>query len=668
MSLADIYKRFLSEPSTDLLADHISLHYVPTTTTVQGAPEVVKQLTLRQLNRRQEKFLQAIEGPHGLALQIETTIEFVSGGGAYLPGLDDNFLTDREVTFPIIHMVQVDEKQRIRQIQLHWDQAALLKDLDVIGSRSKAWPIRTGKEQLTLMASNARSMATQRPMTAEAASSDAGKAPTADKSQATNGGQKVFRDPYSSLSLFNSLDPDPEADLQTPRRAIVPPRESAKPPPRNMNELFARDDDDEAPTTPSSAAKSQSFSGGPRTAEADPAASRIGGAARHYASSRLYGEDDDGASRPAAPDPNGAAYKAVSKKYEHFEFGDGDDESTPMGPPPPPAAPQHAKKVSRHQSQWDFEDFVTPQKPAVKVRSQDVRHFGWSDDEPGSSPVKGPRVAQPRRDAETHFEFRDDGTPKEKREPRYRKGTSQNEGMKLYENNLYDDREIEEDDDGGTLQSRSQLKAQPSSPQKTSSTSADHGPLSNITNTTNANANSNANRTTRHNKVFDSQFTLADDSPADTPPQPAASKERKADAAATDAAGATTTRAKTDPHRAANKMMTSSWDTYDESPESTPQRGARAPKTENVAGAGAGAGAGAVGAGLPKRPGANMQRHWGFGDESGDDEQEKKEWNGGGVRKSRPGMELSASAAGGGGGSGGGGKDGRDAAGGFWDF
>lgn len=52
--------------------------------------------------------LHCIESENEICLDVETTLEFVTGGGAYLPGLDDNFLADRVVTFPIVIPFIVD--------------------------------------------------------------------------------------------------------------------------------------------------------------------------------------------------------------------------------------------------------------------------------------------------------------------------------------------------------------------------------------------------------------------------------------------------------------------------------------------------------------------------------------------------------------------------------
>jgi hypothetical protein len=66
--------------------------------------------------------------------------------------------------------------------------------------------------------------------------------------------------------------------------------------------------------------------------------------------------------------------KTSSKKYDHFEFGDGENEDTPKG--------REAERNvnTKHQSQWDFEDFVTPEKTKPKV-NKNQRSVEWSDDE-----------------------------------------------------------------------------------------------------------------------------------------------------------------------------------------------------------------------------------------------------------------------------------------------
>lgn len=104
MSLKARYEAFLSSPTTGSLADHASINYIPTLTTVNDASAIIKHLNAQAklLTKKSEKILSAIESSNGLCVDVDTTIEFVGGGGAYLPGLDDNFLADRTVAFPMV--------------------------------------------------------------------------------------------------------------------------------------------------------------------------------------------------------------------------------------------------------------------------------------------------------------------------------------------------------------------------------------------------------------------------------------------------------------------------------------------------------------------------------------------------------------------------------------
>lgn len=103
MSLST-YKAFLASLSASALADDVSLHYITTLTSIQGATAVSKHFSVQEkfLKKKGEKVLSAVDGGNSLAVDVETTIEFVQGGGAYLPGLDDNFVADRTVTFPMV--------------------------------------------------------------------------------------------------------------------------------------------------------------------------------------------------------------------------------------------------------------------------------------------------------------------------------------------------------------------------------------------------------------------------------------------------------------------------------------------------------------------------------------------------------------------------------------
>ena len=104
MSLSAIYQNFLRAPTEAVLAPDAALNYISTLSTFHNAASVVKHLTKQQetLKKKKESVLNVIEGNSSVCLEVETTLEFVNGGGAYLPGLDDNFLADRTVTLPIV--------------------------------------------------------------------------------------------------------------------------------------------------------------------------------------------------------------------------------------------------------------------------------------------------------------------------------------------------------------------------------------------------------------------------------------------------------------------------------------------------------------------------------------------------------------------------------------
>lgn len=104
-SLKALYQSFLAKPSASALSsDGASLNYITTLTTIHSAASILKHVAAHQqvLQKKNETVLSAIESDDAICLDVETTLEFTNGGGAYLPGLDDNFLTDRVVTFPMV--------------------------------------------------------------------------------------------------------------------------------------------------------------------------------------------------------------------------------------------------------------------------------------------------------------------------------------------------------------------------------------------------------------------------------------------------------------------------------------------------------------------------------------------------------------------------------------
>lgn len=312
-------------------------------------------------------------------------------------------------------------------------------------------------------------------------------------------------DPHASLALFGPRDENQEAPRQP---AAVPPRASAKPPPRDYHELFASNENDIlskenpafSPQKENRGLKAQSANPPPRDyhdlfvgndSDASPGADtknsspqkgnkittagpipKKGGAGKHCLPSRLFEATD---TEPGSPGTLQEKYiKPHPQKFNHFDFDEDkqDDKTRPV----------QTRPKTKHQSQWDFEGFMTPEKVPQKIRDQDVRHFGWSDDEPNiDSPIKLPTVVQPRPDSKANFEFKDDGTPASGRRPAgYPRAQGLKDGMGLYRNNVIND------------------------PDRSSSPEKNSHPLATVTNLP------------ERRKELDPQFSLADDSPINT--------------------------------------------------------------------------------------------------------------------------------------------------------
>ncbi|KAF7884844.1 hypothetical protein EAF00_010662 [Botryotinia globosa] len=401
MSLQSAYKHFLASPNPSLLAADASLHFITTLVTIHGASNVVKHLNGQnhQLEKKEETFLNTVEGNSSIAAEIHTTIEFKTSGGSYLPGLDDNFLADRTVTFPIIHIVSFDGNGKIQQIRQNWDQGSLLKLIDVIGKTGRNWPIRDGKDQIKLIASSIKNTGTL-----DASSN------VDPLARARGSSNNVLRDPHASLSLFT-----PREDIGSKSRpAEVPASVSAKPAPRDYDDLFVNKN----------------------SAIVDTVLSPKAGASKKFAPSRLFDADEnenapDSPIREKSKDP---MYRPNPARYEHFDITDGPEEEESIRPPTGKGG------KGQHQSQWGFDDFQTPQKvvPTKVLRAAEVRHWGNSDDEVLDSPVKFKKAEKPRKDAQTHFEFQDDATPqKDRRTVGNPRGQGHNNGLGLYKDILF---------------------------------------------------------------------------------------------------------------------------------------------------------------------------------------------------------------------------------------
>jgi hypothetical protein len=257
--------------------------------------------------------------------------------------------------------VSFDANQRISSIRLHWDQGSLLKQVDVIGSRGRGWPIRDGKDQARLITSIAGTPeSSAAPSRRSTQSMPADEVVTSTRSHASS--LTSQRGEPRTFSLFQSAAPSEEEPTASNGGPVVSPRASAKPPARGLEDILTGTEEEPVQVSefqPPSPRK-QVNGGAPKA-----------GAGTHFHPIRLFDEND---APPSFKSPE--KLKTDSRKYKHFEFGSGEDAQAQP-------SPSHTSTKSKHASQWDFTDFMTPEKPraTTKIRTQDARNFGWSDDE-----------------------------------------------------------------------------------------------------------------------------------------------------------------------------------------------------------------------------------------------------------------------------------------------
>ncbi|RDA95927.1 hypothetical protein CP533_5810 [Ophiocordyceps camponoti-saundersi (nom. inval.)] len=542
---AATYKQFLAAPSTSLLADQATLHYVTTTTTFSGATEIVKHLSAlqRQVQKKKQDVLSTIDGGHVVALEVDTELEFLTSGGVYLPGLDDNFLSDRTASLPIMHIVALDGDGKILQIRQQWDQGSLLKQLEIIGKTGRNWPIKDGREQLSMIQNCLQSVGLVAP--ASPGHNDV-------VGRARGSSANALRDPHASLELFA-----PRELIESAKpSSVVSPYAGSRPRQRDFSEILG--DEPEA---------GDEY----RNRSASPTK---GGQGKNFQPVRIfegqeYAEEEVDETSPSGNSSRRSLIRPDPRKYNHFDFADGSDQ---QDQPKPSAARERPK--SKHDSQWSFDDFVTPQrpKPSKSYRRPDARNW---DPEPNNEEAEKPS-GKTRRDAEKHFELQDDGprVPRQERPGAKPRGATHNEGLGLYKDNLADPE-----------------NASPS-PKRA---------LGNITNF--------KDRT----KDFDPHFAMTDDSPETRRPQQMPEGRMKA-----------------------VKMMDANWAAYDQSPaaqkENQPQPGQVKDNRINIAGDGMGArktngrgdartgdkeGIHIAGDGMGGKKGTN--RNWLYGDDEADE-------------------------------------------------
>lgn len=360
-AMASVYTSFLQSPSASVLAANASLNYISTTTTIHEPAAILKHLQAqaKQLQKKDEKVLSTIEGDHGVCVETETTLQFTSGGGAFLPGIDENLLDEKTVVFPMVHVVTLDADKKITQIRLYWEQGTLLRQIEAIGRTGRNWPIRDGKALVDTVKNSLKAAGHDTSANGSLALSDPSQIVISEREK--SGSISATRDPHASLSLFSPRDPNKESERSYDGPATAP-RASAKPAPRDYSELFAGEEE-EAPTGSAQRSLSPSKMDG-RDMKAN--------SGKHFTANRIFDE-----SSPLDPPKSPERKKTYGQKYEHFAFGDGEDEPHDTRP---------RSKGSKGMSHFSFEDFSTPPSVKEKPRPDYERHWGAGVDEVSWTP------------------------------------------------------------------------------------------------------------------------------------------------------------------------------------------------------------------------------------------------------------------------------------------
>lgn len=348
--MAATYQAFLASPSASALAPSASINYITTTTTVNEPAAIIKHLQIhqKQVVKKDEKILNTIESANGVCLETEVTLQFHNGGGAFLPGMDENVIDERIVTFPLVHIVSFDPNGKIAQMRLYWDQGTLLKQVEAIGRTGRNWPIREGQKLVEAVKTsiNAKGQATG----GRAAHSQH----DAVRDQHKRGESvTATRDPHASLALFAPRDPNEYYAGSAYDGPSIPTRPSAKPAPRDYGDLFVGSETSAGSNRDDSPAKIEG-----RAVKA--------GAGKNVSDNRLFDEN----SHDALSTPH--AKKTYQQKYDHFAFGNGEDAKKDQRPP---------SDNRKSQATFSFEDFATPPKVTEKNKPDYERHWGADADE-----------------------------------------------------------------------------------------------------------------------------------------------------------------------------------------------------------------------------------------------------------------------------------------------
>ncbi|KAG4304627.1 hypothetical protein PORY_002020 [Pneumocystis oryctolagi] len=207
--ILETYEAFFQNPRESIFSDNCILTYVTTCISFSGSRNVFLQLIeyKNQINSKEEIVNLHIT-EKGLVSEVFSEIQFVNGPAWLVPGLDDNFYIDRKIHLLFIYIMEMDTDGKISSIHVFWDQSAVLKELEVISSNRRAWPIKLGKEQHYCIRNK--------------------------ENINTTYSKENQQKPSKKLSIFEPYEEPPREFYPVP----VQPRSSAKPSLRPYEDLF----------------------------------------------------------------------------------------------------------------------------------------------------------------------------------------------------------------------------------------------------------------------------------------------------------------------------------------------------------------------------------------------------------------------------------------------
>uniref|UniRef100_U9UPG4 SnoaL-like domain-containing protein n=1 Tax=Rhizophagus irregularis (strain DAOM 181602 / DAOM 197198 / MUCL 43194) TaxID=747089 RepID=U9UPG4_RHIID len=148
MAIREVWEQYKKQRDGDHFTDNASFVFVPTASGARGYDAVRQFLSTaydsRIISVKEKVIIQTI-GENSVVEESETTINFISGDGAWLvPGVDSRYTIENQVVIPTITSASF-EGDRISSIRVYWDQASALKQLRLISDKN-SWPIVSDRQ------------------------------------------------------------------------------------------------------------------------------------------------------------------------------------------------------------------------------------------------------------------------------------------------------------------------------------------------------------------------------------------------------------------------------------------------------------------------------------------------------------------------------------------